>query len=399
MRKIYYIIALLLVIFGLFSVYIYIPKEDNFAKGADEGHYLAYSKYLSENGITNYPKIFKEHVEIEKNRIWPSPLRFGYFLLSSLWLKIFGPTFRSLANLSFICYVFLLLFSLYFSNRYFGKEIASLFVLLLAFSPLAMAMAKRALSDSMGNMFIAISIWLFLSFLTEKKIFNFILFIVFYAFSILIREQYILFICFFSLYFLIYKYIYKVNIPTIYFPAIILLPLFIVGLIWVISSGSLANLIYMIKLTRVLPTINEYSVLFCRGPWFRYMIDYILISPLVTILALSFIIYVLANRSFLKDYKISYFLILFFVLYILLSIFDYNKNVRYAINLDMIMRLFAVFMLKEIFKKSKFMSDFVFMAILFLCLTDYLNFTYLFCQKNIYDPVSFVLLKVRQFIP
>ena len=26
------------------------PKEENFAKGADEGHYLAYSKYLSENG-------------------------------------------------------------------------------------------------------------------------------------------------------------------------------------------------------------------------------------------------------------------------------------------------------------------------------------------------------------
>jgi len=399
MRKIYYIIAFLLVIFSLVSVYIYIPKEDNFAKGADEGHYLAYSKYLSENGIKGYPKLFEEHVRNKENWIWPSPLRVGYFLLSSFWFKIFGPGFRSLANLSFICYILFLLFSLYFSNRYFGKGVSSLFVLLLAFSPLTMAMAKRALSDSMGNMFIALSIWLFLSFLTDKKIFNFILFVVFYAFSILTREQSILLILFFSFYFLIYKYIYKANIQKFYFLAVIFMPVFGAGLVWLISSQSFTNVILMIKLTRILPTINEYSVLFCRGPWFRYIIDYLLISPLVTILALSFIIYSLTNREIFKDYKISYFLMLFLVLYILLSSFDYNKNIRYAISLDMIMRFFVIFMLKEIFKKLKFATDYIFITVLFLCFIDYLNFIDLFCQKNIYDPISFVLLKVRQFIP
>ncbi len=375
------------------------PKEENFAKGADEGHYLAYSKYLSENGIKSYPKLFEEHVKNKENWIWPSPLRVGYFLLSSFWFKIFGPGFRSLANLSFICYILFLLFSLYFSNRYFGKGVSSLFVLLLAFSPLTMAMAKRALSDSMGNMFIALSIWLFLSFLTDKKIFNFILFLLFYVFSVLIREQSILLILFFSICFLIYKYIYKADIPKIYFPAIIFVPIFSIGLIWLISSQSFSNLVTMIKLTCYLPTVNQYSILFCRGPWFRYIIDYLLISPFVTILALSFVIYSLTNREIFKDYKISYFLILFFILYLLLSSFDYNKNIRYAIALDMIMRLFAVFMLKEIFKKSRFMTDFVFVTILFLCFFDYLSFMDLFCQKNIYDPISFVLLKVRQFIP
>ncbi len=399
MRKIYYLIIFLCVTFSLVSTYIYIPKEENFAKGADEGHYLAYSKYLSENGIKSYPKLFEEHVKNKENWIWPSPLRVGYFLLSSFWFKIFGPGFRSLANLSFICYILFLLFSLYFSNRYFGKGVSSLFVLLLAFSPLTMAMAKRALSDSMGNMFIALSIWLFLSFLTDKKIFNFILFLLFYVFSVLIREQSILLILFFSICFLIYKYIYKADIPKIYFPAIIFVPIFSIGLIWLISSQSFSNLVTMIKLTCYLPTVNQYSILFCRGPWFRYIIDYLLISPFVTILALSFVIYSLTNREIFKDYKISYFLILFFILYLLLSSFDYNKNIRYAIALDMIMRLFAVFMLKEIFKKSRFMTDFVFVTILFLCFFDYLSFMDLFCQKNIYDPISFVLLKVRQFIP
>lgn len=399
MRKIYYSVAFLLVIFSLFSIYKYIPKEENFAQGADEGHYFTYSKYIFENGIKSYPKLFDEHVKNKENWIWPSPLRIGYFLLSSFWFKIFGPSFRSLANLSFICYILFLLVSLYFSKKYFGKEISSLFVLLLAFSPLAMTMAKRALSDSPGNLFTIFSIWLFLHFLSEKKLFNFILFMIFYVYSLLMREQSILVILFFAIYLLIYKYIYKADIPMNYFPMIIVMPICIVGLIWLVSSQSFTNLITMIKLTRTLPAINKYSVLFCRGPWFRYIIDYILISPLTTILALVFIVYTLINREMFRDYKISYFIILFVILYLLLSSFDYNKNIRYAISLDIIIRLFVIFILKEIFKKTRFMGDFVFFIVLFLCLIDYFNFIDLFCQKNIYDPVSFTLLKARQFIP
>jgi len=148
MRKIFYLIIFLFVIFSLVSVYKYMPLEDQFAKGADEGHYFAYSKYISENGIRIYPKLFEEHIKNKESAIWPSPLRIGFFLLSSFWLKFFGASFRSLAYFSFFCYILFLLISFYFSKRYFGKGISSLFVLLLAFSPLSMAMAKRALSDS-----------------------------------------------------------------------------------------------------------------------------------------------------------------------------------------------------------------------------------------------------------
>lgn len=221
MKKTYYLIAFFLVTFSLFNVYKYMPREQDFAAGADEGHYLTYAKRISENGIKIYPEIFDEHVKIKENQIWPSPLRVGYFLLAAQWFKFFGSSLRSLAKLSFICYILFLLLSLYFSKKYFGKGIASLFVLLLAFSPLPMAMAKRALSDSAGNLFAALSIWLFLDFLLEKKLLNFILFEAIYIYSILVREQSVLLICFFSLFFIIYKYAYKVNIPKIYFPAII----------------------------------------------------------------------------------------------------------------------------------------------------------------------------------
>ncbi len=262
-----------------------------------------------------------------------------------------------------------------------------------------MAMAKRALSDSLENLFITVSIWLFIKFLTGKKLFNFILFILFFIYSILIREQAILLAVFFVLYLLVYKYLYKEYFSDVYLPIIIIGPIFAVALIWIVFSNDFSNVISVISLNLVLPTLNEYSVLFCRGPWFRFVVDYLLISPLVTMLGISFLVYSLANRSILKDRRTVYFIILFISQLLLLNIFTYNKNIRYAMILDMSLRLFAVLMITEIFKKSKFSGDFVFIAVLFLCFVDYFSFIDIFCKKNIYDPVSFMLLKSKQFIP
>lgn len=381
------------------------PSEDKFAKknDGDEFYYFDYSRYILENGITSYPKLFQEHVRNQDNWIWPTPLRVGYFILASAWFKLFGPSCRSLAYLSFFAYIIFLAASFYFSRKFFGKGFATCFVLLLAYSPLAMAMAKRALSDSLGNMFITISLWLFLSFLLREgraRMLNFIFFIYIFSYSILVREQFALFLIFFLLYFLFFKYIYKEKIAANYGILLVALPLAIAGVVWLFSSGSLSSLLLLLKINRTLPAINQYSLLFCRGPWFRYLMDYLIISPWVTVLSLSFFIYALfiARENFL-DKKITYFLISFLVIYLILNSFDYNKNVRYALSLDMIMRLFCLFLLKDTFKKSRFSTDFVFAAVLLLCIIDYFNFSYLFCKMDLYDPVSFRLLKARLFIP
>lgn len=152
----------------------------------------------------------------------------------------------------------------------------------------------------------------------------------------------------------------------------------------------------MFKILRAMPAVNEYSVFLGRGPWFRYIIDYTLISPLVTVLSLSFIVYVFIKREFLKNYKIGYSVTLFIWLFLSLSMFDYAKNIRYTLALNMVMRLFVVFILKELFKESKFAAGFCFLGVLFLCFLDHLSFVRLFYQ---YDPMTFMLLKARQLIP
>ena len=395
----YFVLVLLFILLSFFSIFTHIPKESCFAKNADEGYYLKYSKQLFEGGLGVYPKILEGHVVDKNNWIWPSPLRAGYFLISSSWFYVFSPSFVSLAYLSLFSFFLFLLLSYYFSRKYFDPSISMLYTLLLAFSPLNMAMAKRALTDATGNLFAALSIWLFFEFLLKKRKINFIAWLVCFSYAILAREQTFLLVFGFGIIFLIYKYCYKEDISLEYLIYMAFVPPVIVSAAWLMLCHDPGNILWMLKLTRYLPSVNNYSVLFCRGPWFRYIVDYILVSPLVSVCALSFVVYAFFERSILKNFKIVYFLALFLIYFLLLSSFDYNKNIRYAINLDMFLRFFLVFFVSDIFKKYKNGVTIIFWIIVVFCVMDYGNFIYLFCEKNIYDPISFHLLTARRFIP
>ncbi|MFH1692435.1 MAG: glycosyltransferase family 39 protein [Candidatus Omnitrophota bacterium] len=395
----YSAIALIFILLSLFTIFTHIPKESFFARQADEGYYLKYSQQIFENGLGTYPQILENHVAIKNNWIWPSPLRVGYFLLSSTWFYICGASFVSLAYLSLFCFLLFLAVSFYFSRKYFGPAIGILYTMLLAFSPINMAMAKRALTDATGNLFTALSIWLFFEFLIKKKKLNFIIWLACFSYTILVREQSLLLVFGFGFIFLLYRYYYKEDISLKYLIPMAIVPPVIVVTTWLIFCQSPANILFMLKLTRYLPSVNNYSVMFCRGPWFRYIVDYILVSPLTSICALSFAVYAFFERSALKNFKAAYFLILFVIFYLLLSSFDYNKNIRYAINIDMFLRFFLVFFVYDLFKNHKEGIKIVFWMMVIFCVMDYGNFVFLFCNKGIYDPISFHLLTARRFIP
>jgi hypothetical protein len=399
MNKNYYLIGIIFLLFNVLTILAFMPHESRFAKSADEGYYLSYSERLMKTGLTSYPAIFNDHVKNTNNWIWPSPLRVGYFLISSCWLKVFGPSFRTLGLLSFVSFIFALLVNFYYSKKYFGEKIALFFTMLLSFSPIMMAMAKRALSDSLGNLFILFSFWLFLDFLSEKRKSKFVFFIVCFFYSILVREQSVLFLAFFITFFIFYKYRYDGALHIKYLFLIAAAPVSLVGLTWLFSSLSLHNLTSLIVINRSLPSINEYSVFFCRGAWFRYIVDFICLSPVTTMLALVFIVNAFVEKDTFKDYKKAFFLFLVLVVFTVLSSFDYNKNVRYVMSLDMPLRLFAVLSLSSIANRLRVSEAVLFIMVLFLCILDYGNFLYLFCERNIYDPISYHLMVARRFIP
>jgi 4-amino-4-deoxy-L-arabinose transferase-like glycosyltransferase len=287
---------------------------------ADEGYYLKYATYISTNGIGNFPDLFKDYTENKNNWFYPRPLRIGYILLSVISMKIFGDTFLSLSLLSLVSYLAFLIVSFYFTRKYFDEKIAFLLTILLAFSPLNMAMARRALQDSTANLFYILSIWLFFDLLSRRSNLKYVLFVLIFSFTILVKEPAVLLSPVFILYILIHKYLLKNPVHIKDILATTVYPFAIVGLVYMSCAGDFSYVLNTVKTILILQKTNQYSILYGSGPWFRYLIDFMLVSPWVCILSMGFIFYCLTLKEL--DSRISYFLIIFVLIFIFFNLFE-----------------------------------------------------------------------------
>jgi len=289
--------------------------------------------------------------------------------------------------------------SYYFSKKYFGKSIALFFSLLLAFSPLNMAMARRALVDSTANFFLILSVWLFFDMLNDRKAFKYPAFVAVYALSILTKEPSILLTPVFAAYLLIRKYMLKKELYPQDLLCTCAYPLVITGAVYLFAAGSLSHVVQVIRIILASPSKNSYAILYCSGPWFRYLVDFTLLSPWVLILGIGYFFSAISSKEYHEN--TLYFLTIFATYFLLLNIFA--KNVRYAILLDTPLRIFSVSMILKImegrFSKFKYIHILISILILGIAAYDYFSFYKFFVTYNIYDPVSFLLLRVRQFLP
>lgn len=392
----------LLIIFSVFAVFSTIPHEDQYYKYADEGYYFMYAKAIKDKGLGQFPVLFEHHMNDKVAQLFPHPARIGHVMLTALWFKIFPNTFVWLARFSFFCFVLFLLVSFYFSGKFFGRQIAYLYTVLLSSSPLIMASGRRALQDACVNLFWCLAVWFFLDFLTSRKRSKFIFFLAAYSFSITLKESSMILFVFFALGFLLYKYKYKVEISNWYLAGVTFIPVLAVGLAYVLLIKGPANVFTLFKfiLSVHFPSAitNSYS-LFGRGPWYKYIIDYILVTPITSVLCIGYLFYFFVSRKF--EEKITYFMLFFLVIFSIFGNLKYTKIIRFVSILEISVSLFAVFMLQQLFrqKNENFERYCVFAAVLIIFLVNYSGFLYLFVERDIYDPISVWLLKAREIIP
>ncbi len=396
------LVIITLILFSISTVYTTIPQEEQFAKNADEGYYFNYANVISDKGIGQFPLLLKHHLSDKRAQLFPHPARVGHVLITALWFKIFPNTFVWLARLSFFCFVLFLAISFYFSNKLFGQKIAYLYTLILSSSPLIMTSGRRVLQDGILNLFWALSIWLFLDFLVNKKKSEFVAFLIIYSIAITIKEASLVLLIFFILFYFINKYKYKQELSNLYLLGIIVIPVLLVGgaylflLKGINNNLSLINFILGVHFPQ--SVTNTYS-LFGRGPWYKYIIDYLLLTPIATLLFIGYFFYILLLKRF--ERKTVYFMLFFLFVFAVFSSLKYTKIVRFVISLDITISLFAVFALYEFFRQRN--SDrqiyCCLMGAVFIFFVNYCNFLHLFYYSNIYDPISYWLLIAKKIIP
>jgi len=393
-------IAVLIVFPVLFSCSHPI-KSYQYGPVSDEGYYYQYASLVEHKGMPAFSRLifwYSDHAEAREH---PAPVRVGYILLIALLFKIFGPSFAVQGLISTASLILFLGLCFYYVRKYFDLDTALLTLLFLASSPLILGLSRRALVDSSVNFWWAACVWLLADVLFKPKSWSYIVFLVALIMAILFKETSIILIPFFMLAASGLENkaegVARARIwGILIWPVVILLPLYV----WIYGGwGNVTRAVVAIFNTHLSSTASLYAIYFSSGPWFRYLLDFLLITPIVLLLFIGYTGYLCVQRTALDDLRM-YFLSYFIYVYGVLSCLSHSKVVRFVVNLEMVMALFAVLMLREIFKSANDKGrSWLLYAAVGVFLYNWASFLNLFYGPVLLDPISRHLLVFRHFIP
>jgi hypothetical protein len=344
--------------------------------GADEGYYLKYVTALSESGVRELPTLVGDYLEKSENWLFPSPLRVLYFSVALLFVTFAGASFATLSGLSVASHLALVLVNFFFGRRRLGQVPALALAALTAAAPLGLGLARRALSDSFATLCAALALWAALELADEPgSRRRRIALAVAFAAAILAKESAGL-----------------LALPLLALAAAgprprassgaAALALGAGGLgalgVHLLVAGGFDPLLRVARIVLTSPATNEYALQYGAGPGFRYLVDYLLLSPWVLLIAAAAVGAELAAPSERRELLLR---LLAFSAALVLVMALLTKNVRYVAILDLPLRLAVLFALER-FAGGEQKRALLAGSVAVLCLLDGLSFRTLFVTSG-----------------
>lgn len=368
---------------------------------ADDGYYLRYMQRVHDQGLSVFPRLFDEWNADPKNWIFPPPSRVGFIVVSAVWASIFGATVQALQYLSIAAHLSSSIATYLFARRRFGDPSALFIAVLWLFSPLLMGLSRLALTDSTIALCMSLCAWLFLELVLDPESWRLrILFMAMFAFTVLVKELSVLLLVPFAAFVLVERFWRREPLKLSVFAGAFVVPGMIVLPIFVLAAGSLPKLLETTRIVLSSPATNTYAIRYGTGPWFRYVVDFLCLSPGTTLLAIAFLgVLVLRLRRGEYDRRLVFLLLI--VVCLVLEYSFFTKNVRYAVLFELPIRVFAVCMLTEILQTSKPIQSAIAcgIAVALLCWFDGQYFQKYWVRYHGYDPTTWVLAGTREMIP
>ncbi len=400
-KKKYFLAFLALLCISAVKIYNTFPGESEYYYGADEGVYLNQARTINEKGPEGFREIGDSYISNANEQVLPHPLRAGHLMLAAIALKI-NDSITSLSCLSLAAFIALCIFAFFFVERRWGEQAAFFAAALICFSPLASGVARRALMDAEVYLFFSLALFAFISYLEGPTAKKFFLFLALLTFSVLVKETAVLLLPFYAAVVVIAGYKKEKWKSIRQALLIFFVPVLAAGIIYLMLFGSVQRVAAIshivldtsLFISKPFPYVSNYM----SGPWYQYFVDFFIVSPVVSILFFLF-----AGQYLSMEKKSA-------VTTVLLSFFAYNtvclaflsKDLRYALNLDLVYRIFAALMFLYFIKKivsaelRLITLSLSFILILFLELRKY---DVVFVKSKMYDPVAYNLLLPERFIP
>jgi 4-amino-4-deoxy-L-arabinose transferase-like glycosyltransferase len=365
--------------------------------GVDENLYREYVNEVSEKGLAHYPNVVLHYIEKQVKlpaSILP-PVRFLYIFTAYLWKSLFhADALDALKNIASLFSIMTLAISAVFAWRMGGAGWCLAVASLMAFAPTQIHMSQHALVDGFFAFWALLTLWMLWENLQRPRNWRWLCgYAVSLAFLVLTKENS----------FFVWTAIVAIIITNWWLRfgtvtrelmlATIVGPLLGV-VVLVLLAGGVDVLVgtYRLLINRNLQL--PYAVRTGDGPWYRYLVDLLLVSPVVLILAIGAIFRLDRTK------KPELFMLMFIgASYLVMCNVKYAMNLRYANMWDMPLRTLAVSALVTLLTPSARYRNVLFaVGIALISALEFRQYLILFVHYPLYELVSEGLLRALHIL-
>jgi len=369
------------------------PQPASQMVGFDEGLYRDYADKLTRFGLISYPEIIERYREKQQTlsgSILP-PVRFLYIFSAYLWHQLFGSeTLSCLKNVSAVFSMFTLLLATIFAARLGGFGYAIGVGALMVFAPTQLHMSQHALVDGFFTFWAMLVLWSLWENLRAPQDWRWLaLYTVALTAAVLTKEN-SFFVWVAVVAILIANHWLKFGTVT----RELLLATVIGPILGVILLGMLAGGAGPLLATYQLSVSKnyelKYAILTGDGPWHRYLVDLMLVSPIIVLLAIGSVF------NLRRANKAEWFFLIFIAAsYLVMCNIKYGMNLRYANMWDLPLRVLVFSQLLVLigFVAQRWRRIALFAAVGLTCAFEMRNYVVIAVEYPLYELVSPELMR------
>jgi 4-amino-4-deoxy-L-arabinose transferase-like glycosyltransferase len=372
------------------------PKPGMEWLGVDEGLYRGYVIDLSRIGVTSYPLIVDHYISLQERlsgSILP-PVRFFYIFAAYLWHLVFGTeALAALHNVASLFSVLTLILSGVFAWRLKGRGFALGVMALMSCAPMQIHMSQHAFVDGFFAFWALLCLWLLWENLQTPRHPGWL---IAYALSlsllVLTKENsFFVFVAIVAIIALNHwlrlgAVTRELLVSTAVGPLLGLVVL-------ILLAGGVDVLITTYRLSVTKNYNVTYAVLTGDGPWYRYLVDLLLVSPLVLLLALGTVF-----RLDLSKKPEIYLTVFIAASYCIMCNIKYGMNLRYTNMWEMPLRVLALNQIVTLTAFSKYRVWLAAAVVAAIAATELRQYYILFVQHPIYEPVTHLLMRALDIL-
>jgi hypothetical protein len=399
---VYWSVVVLVAIFGAYFRFQLHRSLDNYQPGFDERIYVAYVDRLTENGIGSYPSVFHDYIEqvSKAETVFLPPSRAGYIVPAWLLTKLTkGDSYEALRIVAAAGTWLFAMAGFIFARRWVTPRMALALLGLLMCAPLQIHLSQFAFIDGVAAFCVLLTVASVWECLQQPHRIGWAITAAIGAWALVITKQEIA--AFVGLYLIVALLLGKrLGFSTDRRPAFIALAcaslLGVVTLILI--AGGTSPFLETFRIYSERSQTLPYAIATGDGPWNRYLVELVLVSPLVFILALCGIF-----RGQPVGSMGRYWLLFLVTTYALMCDVRYGMNLRYTAMWDFPLALFAVLAISSLTTRCRRPTVWAAALTCVVCLMTFWQYKAIFLPRpgvpnGLYDPVPEYMLRAVQVI-